>query len=64
MEKRTASDSRFSGTIEGISFTEQYTYENVIVRMYGARSVGMPGDKVIIIKWPKRPCGEAQAVSR
>jgi hypothetical protein len=55
---------RFSGTIEGLSFTGQYTYENVIVRMYGERFNGEPGYKVIIIKWPKRPCAEAQAVSR
>jgi len=51
---------RFNGTIEGVSFTNEYTYENVLVRMYGTRSVGAVGYGVIVIKWPKRPCGEAR----
>jgi hypothetical protein len=51
---------RFNGTIEGFSVTREYTYENVLVRMYGAR--GAAGYGIIIITWPKRPCGEAQAI--
>jgi hypothetical protein len=49
---------RFSGSIEGLSFTNEYTYENVLVRVYGIH-VGAPGRKIIIITWPKRQCGEA-----
>lgn len=54
---------RFNGSIEGVSFTNEYTYENVLVRVYGIH-VGVAGRKVIIITWPKRPCGEAQTVLR
>lgn len=58
---------RFNGTIEGRSVTREYTYENLIVRMYGTRSdvPGLAPDySVIIITWPKRSCGEAKAVVR
>lgn len=53
---------RFNGSIEGISFTTEYTYENVLVRAYGIR--GAAGYQVIIITWPKRPCGEARTAVR
>jgi hypothetical protein len=42
-----------------------FTYENVLFRMYGSiRPEGAAGDKVIIITWPKRRCGEVQAAAR
>jgi hypothetical protein len=60
---RNLTKGRFSGSIEGISITTEYTYENVLVRAYGIRG-GAAGYKVIIIAWPKRSCGEAQTVAR
>lgn len=55
---RDATTTRFNGRIEANSHTREDTYENVIVSMYGIRSVEDPGYKVIIIEWPKRPCVE------
>jgi hypothetical protein len=60
---RNLTKGRFNGSIEGISFTTEYTYENVLVLAYGTR-VGAAGYKVIVITWPKRPCGEGQTVAR
>ena len=53
--------TRFNGTIEGLSFTGKFTYEHLIVRMYGIRSFNAadaPGYRAIIITWPKRACGD------
>ena len=49
---------RFNGRIEGLSIMAEYTYENVIVRVYGTH-VGEAGDKVITVMWPKRSCAIA-----
>jgi hypothetical protein len=52
---------RFNGTIEGNVWTNEYTYENVFVIVYGIRGPDeVAGGKVITITWPKRPCGEVQ----
>lgn len=58
---------RFDGSIEGFSVTTQYTYENVLVRVYGTRSIraaGADGDKVIVITWRTRTCIGVQTVAR
>lgn len=49
-------------TIDGGFMTTEYTYENVLIRVYGiTRPAGAAGYKVITITWPKRPCGTALA---
>jgi hypothetical protein len=57
---------RFNGTIDGSAMTHEYTYENVLVHVYGnARSNDAGygknpwdvGYRVIIVTWPKRRCG-------
>ena len=61
----------------GSDMNVEYTYENVLVRAYGdARpyenpatygngfQIGKGGYAVIIITWPKRPCGKTQAETR
>jgi hypothetical protein len=60
---------RFHGTIEGLSFTNEYTYENVFVHVYGtmqvaAEQVGATGNKVIVITWRTRTCGGVKAAAR
>ena len=53
---------RFDGSIEGLLTTKLYTYENVLVRVFGTTQPdgGERGDRVIIITWPKRRCNEAR----
>jgi len=61
-----------NGTVIGSDMTVEYAYENVLVRAYGnARpyenaatygngfQIGRGGYSVIIITWPKRPCGDS-----
>jgi hypothetical protein len=60
---------RFQGTIEGLFYTTVYTYENVLVRVYGIRQlgagqVGTGGYKVIVITWRNRTCSGVQTVAR
>jgi hypothetical protein len=60
---------RFNGSIEGLFVTTEYTYENVLVHVYGIRQVGAgqvgeAGDKVIVITWPTRTCSGVQTVAR
>jgi hypothetical protein len=60
---------RFNGSIEGLSVTTEYTYENVLVHVYGTRQVeagqvGAAGDKVIVITWRTRTCSGVQTVAR
>jgi hypothetical protein len=51
--------------IDGDFITTKFTYENVLFRVYGMiRPKDAAGDKVIIITWPKRPCGEVQAAAQ
>jgi hypothetical protein len=51
--------------VDGDFITTNFTYENVLFRVYGIlRPKDGPGDKVINITWPKRPCAESQAVAR
>ena len=52
---------RFQGIIEGLSYTNVYTYENVLVHVYGNRAFGLgddrlAGNKVIVITWRTRTC--------
>ena len=54
---------RFNGSIEGLSVTTVYTYENVLVCVYGTRGDGA-GDKVMVITWRTRTCSGAQTVAR
>lgn len=49
-----------NSTIDGGFITTVYTYENVIVRVYGITRPNPGGDRVIIITWPKRSCSERQ----
>jgi len=52
-------------TVTGGFMTEEYTYENVLIRVDGiTRPTGAAGYRVITITWPKRPCGEVRAVAR
>jgi hypothetical protein len=59
---------RFNGRIEGLSVTTEYTYENVLVRVFGTRRVlgqlGAAGDQVIVITWRARTCSGVQTVAR
>jgi len=60
---------RFHGTIEGLSFTNEYTYENVLVHVYGtmqvgAGQVGATGNKVIVITWRTRTCSAVKTAAR
>ena len=60
---------RFQGTIEGLGYTTVYTYENVLVHVYGIRQlgagqVGTGGYKVIVITWRNRTCSGVQTVAR
>jgi hypothetical protein len=60
---------RFQGTIEGFFYTTVYTYENVLVHVYGIRQlgagqVGTGGYKVIVITWRTRTCSGVQTVAR
>jgi hypothetical protein len=54
---------RFQGTIEGLFYTTVYTYENVLVHVYGSRQPD-GGDKVIVITWRTRTCSGVQTVAR
>jgi hypothetical protein len=62
-----------NGTVDGSLMTLEYTYEKVRVVVSGnARSHDAGygknpwdvGYRVIIITWPKRPCGEVQSAAR
>lgn len=55
---------RFDGSIEGLSYTNVYTYENVLVHVYGTRQVGVAGNKAIVITWRTRTCSGVQTVAR
>jgi hypothetical protein len=46
--------------VDGGFITTEYTYENVLVRVYGITRPAPAGDRVIIITWPKRTCGGGQ----
>ena len=51
-----------NATVAGGFVTTEYTYENVLVRVYGiSRPVGAAGDRVITITWRKRRCGAVPA---
>jgi hypothetical protein len=51
--------------VDGDFITTNFTYENVLFRVYGIlRPTDAAGNKVITITWPKRPCAEAQAAAR
>lgn len=44
-------------TVDGSFLTTEYTYENVLIRVYGlTRPTGATGNRVIIVSWPKRSC--------
>jgi len=60
---------RFDGSIEGLGYTNVYTYENVLVHVYGTRQlgagqVGVAGNKVIVITWRTRTCSKVQTAAR
>jgi hypothetical protein len=60
---------RFQGTTEDLSYTTAYTYENVLVHVYGTRQLGagqtgVAGNKVIVITWRTRSCNGVQTVAR
>ena len=46
-------------SVDGGFVTTEYTYENVLVRVYGITRP-VPGDRVVIITWPKRVCRGVQ----
>jgi hypothetical protein len=44
-----------NGTVDGSFITTEYTYENVLIRVYGlTRPAGAAGDRVIIVMWANR----------
>jgi hypothetical protein len=47
--------------VDGGFITTEYTYENVLVRVYGTTRPAPAGDRVITITWPKRTCSGAAA---
>lgn len=59
-----------NGTVDGSLMTLDYTYENVLVRVYGnsrspddagyGKNPWAVGYRVMIITWPKRQCGGVQ----
>jgi hypothetical protein len=60
---------RFDGSIEGLGYTSVYTYENVLVHVYGtmqveAGQVGATGNKVIVITWRSRTCSAVKTAAR
>ena len=60
---------RFQGIIEGLGYTTVYTYETVLVHVYGTRQLGAghagaAGNKVIVITWRTRTCGEVKTAAR
>ena len=60
---------RFDGSIDGLSYTTVYTYEHVLVHVYGTRQlgagqVGAAGYEVMVITWRTRTCSGVQAVAR
>jgi hypothetical protein len=60
---------RFNGSIDGFGYTTVYTYENVLVHVYGTRQlgegqVGTAGYKVMVITWRTRTCSGVQTVAR
>ena len=46
--------------VDGGFITTEYTYENVLVRVYGITRPVPAGDRVIVITWPKRTCSGGQ----
>ena len=47
-------------TIDGGFITAEYTYDNVLIRVYGVTRPEPGGDRVVVITWRKRTCGTAQ----
>ena len=47
-------------TIDGGFITTEYTYDNVLIRVYGVTRPEPGGDRVVVIRWRKRTCGTAQ----
>jgi hypothetical protein len=47
-------------SVDGGFITTEYTYENVLVRVYGITRPAPAGDRVITITWPKRTCSGGQ----
>jgi hypothetical protein len=44
-------------SVRGGFITTEYTYENVLVRVYGTTRPEPAGDMVVTIAWRKRVCG-------
>jgi hypothetical protein len=42
--------------VDGGFVTTEYTYENILVRVFGITRPGPAGDSVVSIAWPKRMC--------
>jgi len=50
--------------VDGGFIMTEYTYENVLVRVYGITRPSPASDRVIIITWPKRTCGGGPETSK
>jgi hypothetical protein len=46
--------------VDGGFITTEYSYENVLVRVYGITRPAPAGDRVITITWPQRTCSGEQ----
>jgi hypothetical protein len=51
-------------SISGGSIVTEYSYENLLVEVYGVTRPAPAGTKVIVITWPKRACGEVRGAAR
>jgi hypothetical protein len=49
-----------NSTVDGGFITTEYTYENVLVHVYGITRPAPSGNRVIAITWPRNGCGGAQ----
>ena len=49
-----------NGFVAGGSIITQYSYENLLVQVYGTTRPEPTGNSVIVITWPKRTCSGGQ----
>jgi hypothetical protein len=52
-----------NSTVDGDFITTEYSYENILVRVYGVTRPAPGGDRVITVTWLKRACNGAQSAA-
>jgi hypothetical protein len=62
-ERGKALTELLNTSVSGGFITTEYTYENVLIRVYGTTRPEPAGDMVVTITWRKRVCGGAQQPS-